>query len=832
FWEAATCNVNGILELGIEKKLTLLMHLLAQSKINGEFDNRIPHLKQIQNLIDDIVLKDITIWEQPIIDSGYLSEAIVKTVKKKIRNKKSIFQELKAVIEIITSLEWNSKTKIYKGLVNSLKIKDVKLQKIILQKLPQILDDTIDEVVVRESLNTILSLLNIWELNKYVNVMLIQIINIMPSLDRELLNRVQKLKNKSLVATSMIEIVKAIPGLAKKVFNVLKKQVNSSNSSIQFAAIDSIVEIVKIMHVAEAFDILKELLSEIDVDNFADSYVKGEAVKSLGEVVKSMHLESAFKALKELVDDPNKSLNYAAIWSLVEVIKIRPSIAEEVFIILKKLINDSNSYIRDAAARSLGELVKAKPSIAEEIFTILKELISNSDKYIKNAAINSLGKIVKVRSNIQEEVFTILKEVFSNPDSDNYLKSEVVKSLIEIMQVMPSIAGEVFTILKGELKELNSYLKPEVAQILIEIVQAKPDTAKEVFIILKEIFSDPDNYFKSEAALSIVEIVRADSRMTKEAFSVLKELIIIHNTDEDFIKCEIASSLAEIVRVMPSEKIIVGLRELLNNPNCYVKYVAIWGLVEIIEINPSIVSEVFIGVKELIINSKIDNYIKCEAVMNLAEIVKAIPPLAESTISVLKELLSNPDYNDDVKYASAISLIEIIEPIFLDKTSYKLVNELLSIIYLTRTKNFYEELDIKAKTTLYKITNHITQEYAKRKNPKMIKWFNECFKELPNIAETRVFLKEICKTILKSGVINQLESQFILNCVKNYHFTFTVAVNKDHKKIAGEIIFEDRRYEIFLNDNLEEFATMLLAATDDPLAEQYKTHKPLFQIRN
>ncbi|WP_017443232.1 hypothetical protein [Rickettsia gravesii] len=58
FWEAVTCNVDGILELGIERKIKLLMHLLAQSKINGKFNSRIPYLKQIQKLIDEIVLKD------------------------------------------------------------------------------------------------------------------------------------------------------------------------------------------------------------------------------------------------------------------------------------------------------------------------------------------------------------------------------------------------------------------------------------------------------------------------------------------------------------------------------------------------------------------------------------------------------------------------------------------------------------------------------------------------------------------------------------------------------------------------------------------------------
>ncbi|HJD62992.1 MAG TPA: hypothetical protein LFW14_05505 [Rickettsia endosymbiont of Degeeriella rufa] len=118
FWEAATCNINGILELGIEKKITLLMHLLTKSKIKGEFDDRIPHLRQIQNLIYDIVLKDITIWEQQIIDSGYLSEAIVRIANEKLRNKEATFQGFKTSVEIIAALanrtEWVVKLKFMK----------------------------------------------------------------------------------------------------------------------------------------------------------------------------------------------------------------------------------------------------------------------------------------------------------------------------------------------------------------------------------------------------------------------------------------------------------------------------------------------------------------------------------------------------------------------------------------------------------------------------------------------------------------------------------------------------------------------------------------------
>ncbi|MCX4079336.1 HEAT repeat domain-containing protein, partial [Rickettsia rhipicephali] len=131
------------------------------------------------------------------------------------------------------------------------------------------------------------------------------------------------------------------------------------------------------------------------------------------------------------------------------------------------------------------------------------------------------------------------------------------------------------------------------------------------------------------------------------------------------------------------------LKELLNNPSCYVRYAAVWSLVEIIERKPNIAIEVFIGVKELIINSNIDNYIRCEAIMNLAGIVEVIPHLAERAYSVLKGLLLNkPYYNEDVKYEAAVSLINIINVRSFDKASYKQVNRLIKIIDLHRTQNF------------------------------------------------------------------------------------------------------------------------------------------------
>ena len=81
FWDSVTCNVDGVLELGIETKVKLLMHLLAQGKIGGRLDSRIPNLKTMMDLIDSTVLTDITQWGETIIQSGYLSRGIVERMQ-------------------------------------------------------------------------------------------------------------------------------------------------------------------------------------------------------------------------------------------------------------------------------------------------------------------------------------------------------------------------------------------------------------------------------------------------------------------------------------------------------------------------------------------------------------------------------------------------------------------------------------------------------------------------------------------------------------------------------------------------------------------------------
>lgn len=84
FWEAVTCNINGVLELGADMKVSLLMHLAESAKIENTLDPRIPNLEAIQEFIDTMVVEDILGWADVIRSSSYLSEKMSLAIWQKL----------------------------------------------------------------------------------------------------------------------------------------------------------------------------------------------------------------------------------------------------------------------------------------------------------------------------------------------------------------------------------------------------------------------------------------------------------------------------------------------------------------------------------------------------------------------------------------------------------------------------------------------------------------------------------------------------------------------------------------------------------------------------
>lgn len=89
FWEAVSCNIDGVLEFGMDRKVTLLMNLLVKTKI----DSRIPNLNEMIEFIDNFIMQDFSRYKHLIEESGYLSKRMEKHIwealEKNIHNTES-----------------------------------------------------------------------------------------------------------------------------------------------------------------------------------------------------------------------------------------------------------------------------------------------------------------------------------------------------------------------------------------------------------------------------------------------------------------------------------------------------------------------------------------------------------------------------------------------------------------------------------------------------------------------------------------------------------------------------------------------------------------------
>ena len=104
FWEPMACNLDGIIDLGEDRKVELFMNLLGQIKINNDekVKIKIPNIEEIVKFIDDVVCLDIFKWKDIIKSSNYLSLKMQSKIFKLINDKKEDYQ-LKGM-----EITWNS----------------------------------------------------------------------------------------------------------------------------------------------------------------------------------------------------------------------------------------------------------------------------------------------------------------------------------------------------------------------------------------------------------------------------------------------------------------------------------------------------------------------------------------------------------------------------------------------------------------------------------------------------------------------------------------------------------------------------------------------------
>lgn len=82
FWTAAVCNIDGVIEVGLGRKVVLLFNLLSQAEVDGSLDSRSPLIATAVDFLDRLVQHSAAVGKycEVILQSGYLSPAMQKLV--------------------------------------------------------------------------------------------------------------------------------------------------------------------------------------------------------------------------------------------------------------------------------------------------------------------------------------------------------------------------------------------------------------------------------------------------------------------------------------------------------------------------------------------------------------------------------------------------------------------------------------------------------------------------------------------------------------------------------------------------------------------------------
>lgn len=958
-WTAITCNVDGVLELGLETKITLLMHLLEQSKVTGNLNIKIPNLIKIQELIDGIVPKDITKWREQIINSGYVSEKIKNVIVEQLNDKiEEDNLELRVAIEIITNLpnksEFKGRETILNQVINLIATQNWQLQKLGLEKLHQILDRTISDKILKENLSKVIPLIGNKNLNKFASSLLTKIIYLAPDLSHEVLNYVENVfKNpnqdicdndlKSATIKIIPEIIKYIPekyettvvnkALGLLIY-VIKSNVDTLHKSL---AIENIKKVVKVAPKTQAQEVAKqviELLTPVLNDQIFVACHKSHAIEIL-EALKTIPLEQQvtditkklYSLLLNELKNPNLDINsrFEALASIIKLVKVVDPKLDVEIVEVFHVLNSMNFKIKEGSYENFN-LIHHIPPLMEIIplnqsyniavqaiyllTTLLKQSLTYDDTNIRSIVVTKMGELVQTipqQVAVQEKILlfdTLLKGKFLEI-TDTSFAFAFINSIIKIMKILPPntreeypTINEIFNTLLDSLKNIGtSHLSHATLTNIVELLKLMPSNqlfTMKVFNSMVDIIKQQNarDYFKILALNNIEYLI---DMLQNQVSTVIDEVLallvgVVENSSTGDCKGQVLCSIPKLLKFVSQDqapivvnKILDLLAGLINNPNTLdCKVQALRSVPKLLKFMPldqiSIVTNKVLEVLVDVINNpdavkyldfprknmKISgaHILTCPEVAldSISELLKFIP-LDQTSVLLMQQVFNKviSQYNNNIygtKVKEVISVVplnksvdllshdtkEIREAakkgILLKLTStneltridYTQIVDILKIINSSKGKDEYEkQLYIAATDKLNQIVVDINEEG--------VEWLSKNFHNLPNLSETKTFLKGLYHKVLKeistTGRISITNSTFIIKCIE-YDFTTTIKRIKDSEHDQDEsytyqLVFENVSYTIHNTNKLYlENIVQAVSKQDNILAKQYEEHKPLF----
>ena len=686
FWDAILCNIDGVIEVGLEQKVTLWMHLFEQVVDKEDLKLRNPNIELMANLIDKVVLENLLDWRQQIIYSGYLSD----------RMKSGLFATLENDQEKLTQ-EWQDANK----QVEKLFVKKPLLVKVLKEtKAPELCSlETKKVIEIIASLlfkfqkverKELLKIINRflendnWEIQLAAINCITELIKILSDNDKTTLdNRIIKKMFSLLqenhnfisalikcfietgrfidVCSGLIELIKTIDvDYTKELAAYAFREVATANGFDANQAIESLIKIIK---TAESDDIkgrATEVLGIITLT--AKDFDGNKTIEPLIEVIKTAKSDDtkrlAAYALENIASAARNFDGNKAIELLIEVIKTTES-----------------DYVKGRAAYALEDIVAATVKNFDGNKTIepLIEVIKTAESdHAKWRAALALGKIATYVKDFDfNQAIELLVEVIKTAKSDN-AKRRAALALGKIKSIKTVKSDYVKGRAADALEDLENIASAAIdfdgnkaIKLLIEVIKtAESDNAKERAVeALREIAVSGKAFDFNQATGPLIEVIKTAESDNAKGWAV-EALRKIAAYGKDFDFSQAIKRLIEAIKPVKSDYAKGRAVEALSGIAAYGKDFdfnqAIELLVEVIKTAESDNAKMLATVALRKIATYGKNFGFNQAIGPLIEVIKTEPyyakMLAASALGEIAAYGKNFDFNQAIEL-----LVEVIK---------------------------------------------------------------------------------------------------------------------------------------------------------------------------
>ena len=680
YWEAISCNIDGVLEFAVNRKVALLMHLLAQSRINGELDRKIPNLDIMIGLIDKVVIDGgIVSWSNEIIASGYTSRKIQNKVLEIIDEgvKRSI--KLRSNANIEQKIRIKSAFKLFLTKIKGEHDKELPID------LGEFSEEDDNEAAVYIGYNISSAILSEQRTNKFLE-------SSKPNIELKF------------ALSLVIHILSRMPQKGiDQLLSGMRQLLSDHDFTIKAVGLKAITEILINRRSAEISDHLQAQIITL----IRDENVRELAVNSIIVIIKVFNqFDVKLKTMGLLLlllkkSDGNIRRIVSKIIDVIIQESKNPEVAKAITTFMP-LLKHENKIIKDSAVKVICQLIARNKGfqVEGETMILLIKLLHSQYQDLKNVAVKAICKVVEINNDFQitTEIITSLLTTLHTFDIS---MSSVVEAIGEVVQVSMDtvVAAQTITALNALLKVNNRTLQILVVKTIYQIVERidKPDVIKEAMVVLTTLLMKYyDNIIISDKDLNLKHQTIFYERLGSTLFP--NEITIANNS----------SYLSRVV-VYDSTKLSMlrGIsRTFTLNKDPYVAEV-IYEVIKAMRIILTVSKDPDIAIEAITILVSLlrsdDEYIKHALVETICKIVVASKnfKIASKAIVILIPMLKNDDYiNNKYNFEIRFTIRKVIESIAIIVASSKdtqvAKEAIIELTWLLKTNEHVEVLAIMA----------------------------------------------------------------------------------------------------------------------------------------